>query len=157
MNWVSFDVLPEPWRRMMFLFNSLVWVSSGHKWTKLFWMCDPSGVESHGSMTHMIIYRENIYQVPNMYHTYIWLPFIHFDTWKMRLKWEWRLDQGYRVAQPELERELPDPKAHFLSTFLLAFHGSCWVATIIQEAFLQWRHSFLYQCHKQVTRMNGIL
>lgn len=61
----------------------------------------------------------HVIQVPTVYHTYMWLSFMHLI---QGLKEDYRLAQGYVVARPELEPGLLGAEAHTLSTLLLASH-----------------------------------
>ena len=82
-----------------------------------------------------------MYQVPTVFHTRTWLPFVHFNTGKMKLKEDEGLAQGYMVLGPKLEPGLPDAKAHVLSL---------WGAIIVQATFLsQRRDGLLFHGHQQ--------
>lgn len=95
-----------------------------------------------------------MYPVCTVSHRGIWLPFVHINTGKMRLKADEGLTQGYMVLGPKLEPSLPDAK----HIFFPSREGGGLVAIIVQTIFLSYRRDgLLFHDHKQGTGMSEIL
>lgn len=95
-----------------------------------------------------------MYPVCTVSLTWIWLPFVHINTGKMKLKEDERLTQSYMVLGPKLEPSLPDAKHMFFPSNA----GGGLVATIVQTVFLSCqRDGLLFHDHEQGTGMNEIL
>lgn len=68
-----------------------------------------------------------MYPVCTLSLTWIWLPFVHINAGKMKLKEDERLTQGYMVLGPKLEPSLPDANHMFFPSDA----GGGLVATIV--------------------------
>ena len=89
-----------------------------------------------------------------MSRTWIWLPFVHINTGKMKLKKDEGLTQGYMLLGPKLEPNLPDAKHMFFPSS----EGGGLVATVTQTTFLSYQRDGLpFHDHKQGNGMNEIL